>query len=412
MSTAVTEAVVGVNNEPQKAQAHSGALVMGGDYRGLALVRSLGRHGIPVWVIKQADQRLAAASRYARRTLFFPSWQAEGGVDFLLEVGRKHGLDGWLLFPTSDESVRLVASNHEQLTKQFRVTVPPWETLQWAVDKRLMHQLADKVGVDHPRTYYPRVREDLASLDLSFPVILKPASRDQFNRLTAAKAWQVDNLKALLARYDEASKFFPPEMLMIQEIIPGGGETQFSYAAVCKEGRSLASLTARRSRQFPMDFGRASTFVETVDDPGVAGPSVRLLEAIRFTGIVEVEFKQDSRTGQFKLLDINPRVWGWFSLCGGAGVDFGHLLWLLYQGQPIPEVRARVGLRWVRMSTDIVTSIREILHGRMSVRDYLLSLCQSKESAIFASDDPWPGLIELPLLFYLFAKRALRGKGI
>src|SRR5438046_1351736 len=51
-----------------------GALVMGGDYRGLALVRSLGRRGIPVCVIRQGDQRLAAISRYATRTLFYPRW--------------------------------------------------------------------------------------------------------------------------------------------------------------------------------------------------------------------------------------------------------------------------------------------------------------------------------------------------
>jgi D-aspartate ligase len=412
MSPACSNVVLSMNYTPQETRAPSGALVMGGDYRGLGLVRSLGRHGIPVWVINQADQRLAAASRYSLRTLFFHSWQDERGVDFLLEVGRQHGLEGWLLFPTSDESVRLVASHHEQLAKHFQLTVPPWETLQWAVDKRLMHQLADKVGVDHPKTHYPRCREDLASMGLTFPVILKPTSREKFNKLTAAKAWRANDPETLLARYEEARKLLPPEMLMIQEIIPGGGETQLSYAAVCKEGRPLASLVARRSRQFPMDFGRASTFVETVDDPGVADPAIRFLEAIRFTGLVEVEFKQDPRTGQFKLLDINPRVWGWFSLCGRAGVDFGYLLWLLFQGQPVPQTRVQTGVRWLRMTTDFWTSIREIQGGRMSIRGYFRSLRGPRESAIFASDDPWPGFLELPLLFYLLIRRVLRGKGI
>ena len=31
----------------------------------------------------------------------------------------------------------------------------------------------------------------------------------------------------------------------VQELIPGGGECQFSYAALCKEGGVLASLTTR-----------------------------------------------------------------------------------------------------------------------------------------------------------------------
>ena len=93
-------------------------------------------------------------------------------------------------------------------------------------------------------------------------------------------------------------------------MIPGGGEAQFSYAALCLEGRPLASAVARRTRQAPMDFGRSSTFVETVDEPGVVEPALRLLQASRFTGLIEVEFKRDPRDQRFKVLDANPRVWG------------------------------------------------------------------------------------------------------
>lgn len=391
---------------------NSGALVMGGDYRGLALVRSLGRHGIPVWSINQRDQLLAGTSRYARKTLFYPNWNCERGVDFLLETGQKWGLQGWVLFPTSDESVRLVSTHHEQLSKVFRVTVPSWESLKTVVDKRLMHRLADDVGVSHAKTHYVTCRKDLAALELSFPVILKPATRHLFNPLTAAKAWRVDNTSMLLARYDEACQFLPSETLMIQEFIPGSGESQFSFAAVCKDGWPLASLVARRTRQFPMDFGRASTFVETVDEPGVIEPSTRILKAIRYTGLVEVEFKRDPRNGQFKLLDINPRVWGWYSLSEAAGVNFGYLMWLLCHGYPIPEVHARHGMHWVRMTTDLLACIGEIRRGRLPMREWFRSLFGRKESAIFSWDDPLPGLLEIPFLFYMFGRRIILRNGV
>lgn len=401
-----------VNRVAWSAPQNVGALVMGGDYRALALVRSLGRNGVNVWVINQADQRWAGASRYARRTFFYPTWQDSGAVEYVLEIGRNNGLDGWLLFPTSDESVRLASSHHERLAEVFQMTVPPWATLQWVVDKRRLHELAEKAGVEHANTVYPRSREELFSLNLTFPVILKPATRDQFNRLTAAKAWRVEDLNGLLTRYDEACQLLPPELIMIQELIPGGGESQFSFAAVCNNGNALVSLVARRTRQFPMDLGRASTFVETVDEPGVIGPANRILKAIEYTGLVEVEFKRDPRTGQFVLLDVNPRVWGWYSLCERAGANFGYLLWLLCQGQPIPDVHVRPGVRWFRLTTDVLTSLREICGRRMSIREYFHSMRGPKESAIFASDDPWPGLIELPLLFYLFVKRFIRGRGV
>jgi predicted ATP-grasp superfamily ATP-dependent carboligase len=256
---------------------------------------------------------------------------------------------------------------------------------------------------------YPASRDEVAEGEFRYPVIIKPAFHSGFNPLTVSKAWRVDTREELLARYEEARTLVDPSTLMIQELIPGGGESQFSYTALCQEGRPITSLTARRVRQIPMDFGRASTFVETIDDPAIAAPAVRLLEAMRYTGIVEVEFKRDPRDGKLKLLDINPRVWGWHSLCGSAGVDYPYLLWLLTIGEPIPGTKAAVGVRWARMSTDAPTAIREILSGRLSLRDYLRSIRSPLSTAIYASDDPLPGVLEIPLLAYLLGRRVLSG---
>ena len=37
----------------------AGALILGSDYKALGIVRSLGRHGIPVWVLR--DEHLIAS---------------------------------------------------------------------------------------------------------------------------------------------------------------------------------------------------------------------------------------------------------------------------------------------------------------------------------------------------------------
>jgi predicted ATP-grasp superfamily ATP-dependent carboligase len=387
----------------------SGALVMDGDYRGLAVVRSLGRHGIPVWVLHHGDQLLAALSRYNRRTLEWPSQDEKENVNFLVQLAEHENIRDWLLFPTGDEGAAMVARHHQKLGDYFQLTTAPWDVLQWLYDKRLTYRLAEMVGVDHPWTVYPANRGQVAAIDCSYPVILKPAYRTSFNRFTASKAWRVDTPEKLLARYDEAKTLVEPGALMIQEIIPGGGESQFSYTALCRDGQPLAALAAKRVRQIPMDFGRASTFVETVDDAAVSASAAQLLRVLRYTGIVEVEFKRDPRDGRLKLLDVNPRVWGWHSLCASAGVDYPYLLWLMTVGESIPGTKAAVGARWVRMSTDAPTAIREILSGRLSLRDYLRSIRSPLSTAIYASDDPLPGVLEIPLLAYLLGKRVLSG---
>src|SRR5205807_8944136 len=292
----------------------AGAVVTGADYRGLGIVRSLGRRGIPVWVLREDGHFLGAASRYASRSLRWPRRDGFRQVEFLTNLAVRQGLNGWALFPTTDELVMLVAHHHKSLATHYRLTIPPWDTLQWICDKRLLHRLAQDLGLNQPRSYFPHNRDELASLQCQFPVILKPALRMEINRFTKDKAWPAGDRASLLARYDEACALVGPDMVMIQELVPGWGEAQFSYAALFNNGEPIASIVARRLRQFPMDFGRLSTYVETVDEPRVAEAAARLLAAIGFTGIVEVEFKRDSRDGQYKILDVNPRVWGWHTL--------------------------------------------------------------------------------------------------
>jgi predicted ATP-grasp superfamily ATP-dependent carboligase len=162
---------------------------------------------------------------------------------------------------------------------------------------------------------------------------------------------------------------------------------------------------ARRTRQYPMDFGRASIYVETIDDPDLEELSQRTVEAIEYEGLVEIEYKRDPRTGRLNLLDINARVWGWHSIGRRAGVDFPYLQWQILHGEAVGECKARPGVRWVRGSTDLPTAIKEIRRGNMSLRANLGSLRGPVEFAILARDGPMPAIVEIPLIARLIWKR-------
>src|SRR2546430_2406549 len=159
----------------QAKQDRPGAVVIGANYRALAVVRSLGRHGIPVWVLRQEDELLATTSRYALHTLAWPTGDESKGIDFLIELGATYGLKDWMLLPTGDESTALVARHHTVLGQQFQLTLLPWHVLRWVHDKRLLYRLAQRLAIDYPWTFYPHTCADLAELDCPFPIILKPA---------------------------------------------------------------------------------------------------------------------------------------------------------------------------------------------------------------------------------------------
>jgi predicted ATP-grasp superfamily ATP-dependent carboligase len=183
--------------------------------------------------------------------------------------------------------------------------------------------------------------------------------------------------------------------------------TQFSFAALCKEGRVLASVTARRTRQYPVDFGHSSCFVETIDPQPFEEPARRLLAAMRYTGLAEVEFKYDERDRRFKLLEVNPRAWTWHALCLRAGVDFPYLLWQLAHGGQIPEIRGQAGVRWIRVSTDLAAAWTELRRGRLSLAGYTSSLRPPIVLSTFAPDDPMPSLLRLPHRAYSQGKQLL-----
>jgi predicted ATP-grasp superfamily ATP-dependent carboligase len=164
-------------------------------------------------------------------------------------------------------------------------------------------------------------------------------------------------------------------------------------------------MVAQRRRQHPPEFGRASTFVETIDLPLLETLSERFLKEIDYYGLVEMEYKLDPRDGQYKLLDVNARTWGYHTLGPRAGVDFPYLLFADQVGEPVETSRAKIGVKWIRLVTDISTGVVEILHGDLNWRVYLKSLRGIQVESVFSREDPLPALVELTLVPYLAVRR-------
>lgn len=387
----------------------TGALVLGADYRGLGTTQSLGRHGVRVWVLHETSRGVGSFSRYAERSVHWPEGDEDARARFLLELADRSGLHGWVLFPTRDDTTAFCARKRDELAEAFTMTTPPWDVLRLAHDKRLTHRLAAEAGVPFPRTWEPGP-DGVEGLDCSFPAILKPAVKDAASQLAADKAWRVDDRASLVARYREALEQMPAEQLLVQELIHGGGRNQFSFAALASEGQPIAWLVARRTRQYPMDFGRASTFVETIDAPEVAALGTTVIEAMGYTGLVEVEFKLDSDRDELKLLDINPRVWGWHTIGRRAGVDFSLLLWRLVHGDLSTSIVGTPGVSWMWPAADVPTAAREILGRRLAFSEYLRGFRRPVDFATLTRDDPIPGLIELPLQAVIALRKRQRGR--
>lgn len=389
-------------------QKKAGAVVLGSDFKALGIIRSLGQRGIPCVVIDNTP-RSAWFSRYVvKRFKWSTHMEDEQFVSFLLSLGNKYHLEQWVLFPTQDEVVQLIACNIPQFSQMYRLVTQHWDVIRWANDKRLTYRMAEEVGVPYPKTSYITHKDEFATQDTPFPVIIKPAISVHLQYATRLKALPANSLQELFIQYETALASIPPDEVMVQEIIPGDGRVQYSIATFCQDGNIRQWMTARRRRQYPIDYGLSSTFVEVVDVPALFPLAEKLLRYMGASGMVEIEFKYDERDQQYKLLDINVRPWGWHTLCMTYGLDFPYMQYCAAVGTPLTELPARrdCGYHWVRMLTDIPAGIQEIRAGITTPSAYLKSLKGKTIFSVLNWRDPLPVFGDA----YSLISRVLRGK--
>jgi predicted ATP-grasp superfamily ATP-dependent carboligase len=385
-------------------------LLLGSDFKALGVARSLGRRGVRVAIVDNLP-RSAWFSRYvARRFRWDESMSSVGLPDFLLEIAGR-GAEGWVLWPAQDDALELVARNSKRLAKAYELITPPWEVLRQAHDKRLLHEAAEEVDVQHPRTWYPPSEGSLQMLQVEFPAIIKPTVSIDLQHALGRKALPVRDMNQLLEGYRLAAGIVPADHLMVQEIIPVGA--QHSVAAFVVDGQVVSAMTARRTRQYPIDYGLSSTFVEAIEVAGLIEPASRILGRLGLSGMVEVEFIQDRRDGRPKLLDVNPRPWGWHTLCIACGLDFPAMQYAHALGRPVPRLAPRYGPRWIRLLTDVPAGWSYIKAGAMTPGAYFRSLFAGRTvGSVFDLTDPAPAAGDLAVAMSRVTKALVRRQGL
>jgi len=392
-----------------KNRKNIGVMVIGDHVQALGIIRSLGRRGIPVYLLHDKYLCISRFSRYTKQFIKTPKPSDESKfVNFMIELARKRGVEGWILMPTNDAAVYTLSRHKEILERYYRVSTPCWDVVKYAYNKKLTYQLAEKIGIPIPETFYPENMEELHEIlsDICFPVIIKPAIVDRFYKKTKKKVFKANTKEELVQAYIKASHIIDSSEILVQEVIPGSPDNLYSFCSFFKNGEVMGMCIGRRRRQRPMDFGNASTFVESVYVPELVDLGTRLLRAIGYYGLSEIEFKKDVRDGEFKLLEINARTWLWHSLAIRCDVDFPYLLYEDLRGENF-KLRTffKENVKFIHIYTDLGVAIMEILKGNMTLGEYLSSLKGEKEFAVFSFNDPLPFIAETLMLPYLWKIR-------
>ena len=368
------------------------AVVLKIHHGSLGIARSLGRLGVEVHGVSADCSVPAARSRYWRSCR---AWDVEGApagrtVDYLLDLGRQLGRKA-LLVPTNDRLTDLVAVHAAALREHFVFPEVAAELARSLSSKKEMYLLATRLGIPTAPSVFPAGRADvLAFLDTAvFPVMLKVI--DGVRKRGAGSPVVIARGAAeLLEQYDRLEDPAAPN-LMLQEYIPGGEDSVWMFNGYFNASSDcLFGITGRKIRQNPAYTGATSLGVCLANEE-VERTTRRFMKAVGYRGILDIGYRYDARVGQYKVLDVNPRIGSSFRLfVDGNGLDVVRALYRDMTGQPVPPQAASEGRKWLVENLDLESCIRYRRDGKLPALAWLASYGGVREGAWFARDDLRP----------------------
>lgn len=376
------------------------AVVLGCYVNGTSIIRSLGRHGVPIIACSSDQRAIGFRSRFVCERHVTPAYHDEESfLEFLVEHARKW--DRPILFPTDDHLAVLLARNRESLEKDFVIPGPAWDTMEKVIDKGKTYAVARDAGIPVPTSFFPTSEEDLEEQapSLHYPCILKPRVGHMFQRVTGRKLFVVRDAQTLMKL--AAPLLQEGHQMMVQEIVPGGDDAVFVYAAYYDGNHEpRAEFTGRKVRQIPRGYG-TTRVLQGVQCPQVRQLSRELLTPLRYSGLSDVEFKLDHRDGRYKLIEVNPRSGKWIGCATANAVDLPWAMYLdMVEGTQLKAAQSPRNLYWIHLYDDLLAPFAYWRDELRQLRGYLKPYRSTKVFAVLDRADIGPFLAEwrnLPL---------------
>lgn len=340
------------------------AIVFNCFYNGLNVIRTLGKHGVSV-IALDFHKNIGTRSRYANYLQCpDPSKNENKFIKFLINLGKSFTSKP-VIIPTNDIWVLAASKHYDELKEYYHLCFSRFETVDMILNKNEFYRWAVEKEVSVPGTWKYSQIDQIE--DDHFPVIVKPENRrplgespDIYQKLDNNRIKVADN-KQELKDYYETNKDIS-QHLITQEYVKGMSDSMYTVGIYSKNGKVRAIFTGRKVRGYPADYGDCVVGqVESMPDNVIDEVKVMCAE-LNYTGIAEFEYKKDSVTGSFRLIEINPRSWSWVGITPACGVNLPQIAFddlrneysgpeILYSNKPDGSIK------YVRLLEDMKNSL-------------------------------------------------------
>lgn len=417
------------------------AFVFNCAYNGLSIIQELGRKGIDVYAI-DSFRNVGTTSRYGTYLKSpNPTESEREFIDFLVTAGQDFE-NKPVLFPTNDHWVSAVSKHRKELSQYFEPCFSDQSTVDLLLDKRKFSQWALEQGYPVPRSWTPEEVRNVS--EEMFPIIAKRGDgryrpdimhrsgfarkihsfliqrkdpkqlNERYRKISAIRLEVINNRSELEEFLDEHESVL--ENLVFEEYVKGMSDQMYTVGIYANQGTIKAMFTGRKVRGYPPDIGDCKVG-EMQSVPSHVEETVKTMcDKLGYHGIAEFEFKRDLESGEFYLIEINPRSWSWIGITPACGVN---LPWLAYQdltGRKTIEFETQIcsnrSIIWVKASEDLLNCLA---FYRWSYPDWHCGPKQwwqsvSSDTLVLAEgsrEDPIPILYSIVLIFRRIVVRAM-----
>ncbi len=386
------------------------AVILGSNYYiGLSIIRCLGREGIhTVAMDYKKEDTYGAESKYLKEQIIVPHYKKNPKelLRIMMEFGESQELKP-VLYPSGDPYVEFIDENFDELKKVYLFPMDKKGKWTDAMMKDTLEKLAIKYNMPIPESC-SLDEEDLftkVKTRIGYPCILKPTESTMFVATFRVKNFIIKNdeeLKKHIALIKEKGLDG-----VIQRIIPGFDDHMYTYDAHLNQNSDVTHwMTCQKHRQFPINFG-ASVYTEQRYVPELHEMSKKFFKEIGYKGFGEIEYKKDSSSGKYYMIEINTRTTNLNSLLDKAGLNFPFISYLEMVGYPLKKQTEIYdsGIYFRYLYEDLL-AIREYLReGQLKPLTVMKSLFKHKAPAILSFDDPKPGLGFMKMVYGKVKKR-------
>lgn len=257
-----------------------------------------------------------------------PAASQKDYIDSLVEICIQEKVD--VLVPCYETETIVISENRKKLEDNgVKLLLADHDIIVKCIDKYETAKQAVQAGIPCPRT---QLMTDIfadENSDIVFPAVLKPAIG------SGARGISYPENK------DEALEFYKQlnEKAILQERIEGEAGSVHVVACLYDKSSKLKASFVSRSLKTTQKTGGPAVVGEPVINEEIKRMGIALLESFgNFVGVAAVEFKLDSKDGVPKVLEINPRLWGYSRLAYESGINFHKMVVKLAMDEEVEEV--------------------------------------------------------------------------